>query len=77
MNHLGRERMERSLITAIWFVILGALLVAFTLTWGALTEMNRTYPPVIKVPAGMHWNAFDPVTGEPVTRTEWIERALS
>lgn len=41
---------DARLWTALWLVVLGSLLVAFVLCWAALLEMNRTYPPAIRVP---------------------------
>lgn len=63
------------LVSALWLVVLGSLLVAFTLTWAALNEMHRTYPPVIKTNAGFRFTALDPDTGLPVTRAQWIDEA--
>lgn len=48
------------LITALWLVVLGSLLVAFVLTCAALVEMNRTYPPVIKVPERIEFRMENP-----------------
>ncbi|HKZ21022.1 MAG TPA: hypothetical protein VJQ57_13050 [Acidimicrobiia bacterium] len=67
---------EPRLYTAVWFIVAGALLVSFVLSWAALVEMNRTYPPVIDVPERMHFTALDPDTGLPVPRAQWIEEAV-
>lgn len=56
----ARLASDPHLYAALWLVVVGSLLVAFTLTCAALVEMNRTYPPVIHVPERMH------VTFEPV-----------
>lgn len=37
------------LTTALWFIVLGSLIVAFVLMWAVLIEMNQTYPPVIEL----------------------------
>lgn len=73
--HRPLLRSAPHLHAAVWLIVAGSLLVAFVLSWAALVEMNRTYPPVIETNAGFRFTALDPVTGQPVPRSQWIEEA--
>lgn len=72
-----RLRSDPRLLTALWLVVLGSLLVAFVLTSAALVDMNRTYPPVIegRTEWSVRFHAVDPDTGAAVSRDQWISEA--
>lgn len=62
--------------TALWFVVLGALLMAFGITCGAMGA-TPTDAPVEPgwTSVSVKFRAYEASTGRPVPRDEWVSKA--